>query len=57
MFEEETIILDFLTMFKACEPFQEKTNIMDSALCIEPNQLQQSAQTNPGHHSPKGIEV
>ena len=32
------------------EPFHEKTNIMDSALCIEPGQPAQSVQANLGQH-------
>ena len=34
------------------EPFHEKTNIMDSALCIDPDQPAQFAQANPGRHIP-----
>ena len=30
----------------------EKTNIMDSALCIDPDQPAQSTQDNPGRHIP-----
>ena len=34
------------------EPFHEKTNIIDSALCIDPDQPAQSAQAGPGWHIP-----
>ena len=34
------------------EPSRKKTNIMASALCIDPDQPSQSEQTNPGRHIP-----
>ena len=37
---------------------REKTNIMASAQCIDPDQPAQSAQADPGRHIPsQGIEV
>ena len=34
------------------EPSSEKTNIMASAQCIDPDQPAQSAQTDPSRHNP-----
>ena len=34
------------------EPFHEKTNIMASAVYLDPDQYTQSAQANPGRYTP-----
>ena len=37
---------------KIYEPFHEKTKIMASAYCIDPDQPVQSGQTDSGQHIP-----
>ena len=43
---------DFIMIIAVPRENHEKTNSMDSALCIDQAQPMQSAQANPGQHIP-----
>ena len=56
----ELVVGHALVTGRQYEPSREKTNIMASAKCIDPDQPEQSAQTDPGRYIPsqgdRGIE-